>query len=227
MESLCHRCGNALQDTETFCPHCGAPQLVVETGEPGAPTPPALRFHGDADRVQWRAAITSALVVALPVGLLSALTGFYSLFVLAGGFAAIALYRRRSAGLTDGRIGWRVGSILGMASAVIASATYAVRLVVLRYLLHDGKSIDQIFQQAAQMDADYWMKASAQQGPQQEQVVHAIKTLTAFFLSPDGHAAMQLLTTLVMSLGMVLFAAVGGSFAGWLQSMRARTQRSL
>ncbi|HTV83738.1 MAG TPA: zinc ribbon domain-containing protein [Acidobacteriaceae bacterium] len=227
MESLCHRCGNAMQEGEVFCPHCGAPQLVVETGDPGAPAQPAMRSPSDAHRVEWRTAITSALVVAIPVGLLSALTGMYSLFVLVGGFAAIALYRRRSTGLTDGRIGWRVGSILGMASAAIAAATYATRLVVLRYLLHDGKAIDQIFQQAAQMDADYWMKASAQQGPQPEEVMHAIKTLTAFFQSPDGHVAMQLLTTVVMSLGMVLFAAVGGSFAGWLQSTRARTQRSL
>jgi hypothetical protein len=227
MESLCHHCGNALEESGMFCPHCGAPQLVVETADPGAPPQPTLRLRGDPNRVQWRAAITSALVIAIPVGLLSALTGYYSLFVLAGGFATIALYRRRCAGLADGRIGWRVGAILGMASAVIAAGTYAARLVVLRYLLHDGKSIDQIFQQAAQIDADYWMKASAQQGPQQEQVVHAIKAVTAFFLSPDGHVAMQLLTTLVMSLGMVLFAAVGGSFAGWLQSTRARSQRSL
>jgi hypothetical protein len=227
MELLCHRCGNALQESEVFCPRCGAPQFMVEAGEPGSPAQPTMRFQSDERRVQWRAAITSALLVAVPVGLLSALTGMYSLFVLAGGFAVIALYRRRSAGLTDGRIGWRVGSILGMASAVIATGTYAARLLILRYLLHDGKSIDQLFQQAAQMDVDLWMKASAQQGPQPAEVMHAIRTLTAFFLSPDGHVGMQLATTLVMSAGMVLFAAVGGSFAGWWQSTRARTQRSL
>jgi hypothetical protein len=228
MESLCHRCGNALQESEVFCPHCGAPQFTVEAVEPGASAQPAVQYQSDdLQRVQWRAAIVSALVVAVPVGLLSALTSMYSLFVLAGGFAAIALYRRRSPGTTNGRIGWRVGSILGLASAVVAAGTYAARLVILRYLLHDGKSIDQLFQQAAQMDVDIWMKASAQQGPQSAEVMHAIKTLSAFFLSPDGHVAMQLATTVIMSLGMILFAAASGSFAGWLQGTRARTQRSL
>lgn len=227
MESLCHRCGNALQQGEVFCPHCGAPQFTVEAVEPGAAAQPAVRLQSEEQRVQWRAAIVSALVVAVPVGLLSALTGMYSLFVLGGGFAAIALYCRRSPGTTNGRAGWRVGSILGLASAVIAAGTYAARLVIMRYLLHDGKAIDQVFQQASQMYADYWMKASAQQGPQPPEVVHALRTMIAFFSSPDGHVAMQLLTTVVMSLGMVLFAAVGGSFAGWLQSTRARTQRSL
>lgn len=224
MESLCHRCGNALKEGEPFCAHCGAPQFTVEAAEAGLPAEPTLRFPGDEQRVQWRAAIVSALVVAVPVGLLSALTGMYSLFVLGGGFAVIALYRRRSAGLADGRMGWRLGSILGLASAVIAAATYATRMVVVRYLLHDGKSIDQLFQQAAQMDVDLWMKASAQQGPQPAEVVHMMKTMIAFISSPDGHVAIQLGTTAVMCVGMVLFAAVGGSFAGWLQS--SRTQRS-
>lgn len=227
MESVCHRCGNALQQGEVFCPHCGAPQFTVEAVDPGAPAQPALRLQTDDQRVQWRAAIVSALIVAVPVGLLSALTGMYSLFVLAGGFAAITLYRRRSPGTTDGRVGWRVGSILGLASAVIAAGTYAARLVIMRYLLHDGKAIDQLFQQAAQMDVDLWTKASAQQGPQPAEVVHTLKTMIAFFSSADGHVAMQLLTTVVMSLGMVLFAAVSGSFAGWLLSARARAQRSL
>ncbi len=227
MDPTCHRCGNAVKEGETFCPHCGAPQFVVEAAEPGAQQVPVIRFQGDSHLVQWRVAITSALLVAIPVGLLSALTEMYSLFVLMGGFAVIALYRRRSAGFTDGKIGWRVGAILGIASALVATATYATRMVIVRYLLHDGKAIDQLFQQATQMDADYWMKASAQQGAQTPEFTHAMHTVTSFMLSPDGHAAMQLMTAAVMSLGMVLFAAVGGAIAGRLLAARTRAQRSL
>jgi hypothetical protein len=228
MESLCHRCGNALQQDEVFCPHCGAPQFVVEAAEPGAAAQqPAMRFQNDAQRVQWRVAITSALILAVPVGLLSGLVGTYLVIVLIAGFAAVSLYQRRAASLTNGSVGWRVGSILGAASALLASGAYAVRMLVERYLMHGGHAIDQEFQSAATQMAGYWIKASAQQGPQPEDVVHAIKTLTAFFLSPDGHAALQLMTTAVMSVGMLLFAAAGGAIGGWLQTTRARTQRSL
>jgi len=226
MEPTCHRCGNSVKDGETFCPHCGAPQFVVEPGEPGAQQVPVIRFQSDPHLVRWRAAITSALLVAIPVGLLSALTEMYSLFVIGGGFAVVTLYRRRTAGFTDGKIGWRVGSMLGVASALVATTTYATRMVVARYLLHNGKAIDQLFQQAAQLDVSY-LKASAQQGTQTPELTHSLQAITSFVLSPDGHAWMQLMTAAAMSLGMVLFAAVGGAIAGRLLAARARAQRSL
>lgn len=227
MESLCHRCSNPLRQGEVFCPHCGAPQFVVEIAEPGAPAQPAMRFQSDPHRVQWRAAITSALIVAVPVGLLSGLVGTSLLFVLIAGFATISLYQRRAAGFADGGIGWRVGAILGAASALLASYAYAARMLVERYMMHGGHAIDEEFQAAATQGLDYWMKASAQQGPQPADMVHAVKTLTGFLLSPDGHAALQLTTTVTMSVGILLFAAAGGALGGWLQSTRARTQRSL
>lgn len=227
MDPLCHRCGSSVQEGNLFCPHCGAPQLLVETGEPGAPAQPAAPSQSDVERVQWRAAITSALIVAVPLGLLSGLVGTNLLFVLLAGFLTIFLYQRRATGFPPKGIGWRLGSILGAASAFLASYAYAIRMFVQRYFMHGGPSIDREFQTVALQMADYWTKASAQQGPQPENVVHAIKTLTAFFVSPDGHAALQLMTTVTMSVGMLLFAAAGGALGAWLQSTRARAQRSL
>ena len=102
MDPVCHRCGNSLHEGEGFCVHCGAPQLVVEAPDT-AVTVPAVRLRGDTHNVEWRVAITSALIVAVPVGLLAPVPGG-SLFAIGGGFAAIALYRRRSAAFTDGRV---------------------------------------------------------------------------------------------------------------------------
>jgi len=227
MDPICHRCGNSLAEGESFCRHCGAPQLVVEAADATVPQQPSVRLRGELHSVDWHAAILSALLVAIPVGLLSALTKTSSLFPIGGGFAAIALYRRRAAAFTDGRIGWRVGSILGAASAFLASATWGVQLVIARYLMHDGATIDQLFRQAAQQEVDYFLKASAAQGPQPPEVAHAVQNFAAFMLSPDGHAASQLTTAVVMSLGIVLFAATGGAIAGRILAARTRVQRSL
>lgn len=228
MDPLCHRCGNPVPADQTFCSHCGAPQLLVDTSEPLGQQVPVQRLAGDPHRVQWRSAITSALLVAVPVGLLSAIgSGLSTFLVIAGGFATIALYRKRTDGFTDGRIGWRLGAILGSASATIAALFYAGHMVVSRYLLHQGAAIDQEFQAAAQQSVDYWVKASAQQGPQPPEVLHLIHSFSSFLLSPDGHAFIQLSTVVLTSAGMLLFAAMGGAIAGRLLAVRPRPQRSL
>jgi hypothetical protein len=227
VDPVCHRCSNTLKNDEPFCPHCGAAQLTVEAADPAGQAQPVIRFQGDTHRVQWRAAILSALLVAIPVGLLSALTRTSSLFVVAGGFATIALYRRRSSAVTDAGIGWRLGAILGAASAFLASAAWAAQLTIERYLLHQGGAIDQLFRAVAQQEVDYWNKISASQGPEPPDVMHSLQAMANFMLSPDGHAASQLSTAIMMSLGMILFAAAGGAVAGRVFAMRTRVQRSL
>lgn len=228
METTCHRCGNPVREADGFCAHCGAPQLSVEAADATVQQQQqTVRFRGDAQHVNWRAAILCALLVAVPVGLLSALTGGNSLFGIAGGFAAMALYRRRSAATTDGRIGWRIGSILGISSAFLATATYAVQAVIDRYWLHQGSVMDREFETLTQQGIDYAQHAMLQQGPQTPEVTSVIHRVTSFMLSPDGHAAEQLTAAIMMSLGMTLFAATGGAIAGRLLALRTREQRSL
>ncbi len=225
MDTVCHRCGNTLHEGESFCPHCGAPQFVVDTSEPIGAAPAIQRLPGDSHLVQWRTAIASALLVAIPVGLLSAVgSGMSTFLVIAGGFATIALYRKRTSGFTDGRIGWRLGAILGAASAIIASAADAIQMVVERYFLHHAAAIDAQFQSVAQQMADQALKTNTAAMQQEPQLVHM---WAAFWLSADGHAAIQLLTAVVVSMGMILFAATGGAIAGRLLAARPRPQRSL
>ena len=227
MDLLCHRCGNSVHEGEGFCPHCGAQQLMVEASDVTAAQQPAVRTRGDTHTIEWRAAILSALLVAIPVGLLSGLTRLNALFPIGGGFAAIWLYRRRGAPFTDGRIGLRVGAILGTVSAFVATASYAVNMVVDRYVLHKGAAIDHEFQAAAQQGVEYWTRAVAQQGPQPPEMTNALHAVASFILSPDGHAANQLATAAVVSLVILLFAAVSGAIAGRVLAMRARVPRSL
>jgi len=224
MELACLRCGNTLHEGEGFCPHCGAPQLIVDTSEPTGPQQPTQRLGVDPSRVQWRAAITYALLIAVPVGLLSALAGMSSLFVIAGGFGAIALYRKRTEAFTDGSIGWRVGAILGAAAASIAALADGVRLIIQRYALHRGGEIDSQFAAVAQQLAEQALHSNNEAMQQAPQFVH---NWANFWLSADGHAAIQLLTASIVSAGMVLFAATGGAIAGRILSARPRAQRTL
>ncbi len=227
MESLCHRCANPLREVEIFCPHCGAPQFVVEAIEPGSAVQPAIRFQSDEKRVQWRAAIVSALMMAVPLGLFSGLFATSLVIVLGWGFLTMWMYRRRGASGIDGRLGWRVGSILGVAAALLACGSYAVRMLIERYLMHGGAAIDSAYEAYMHQLLDMWKKASAQQGAPPAEAAHMMKMMTGFVLSPDGHASLQLMTAITMSVGILLFAALGGALGGWWQSSRARTQRSL
>ena len=228
MEVVCHRCGGSLVDSGIFCPHCGAPQLRVETPEEAdsfqSPAP-QRQGAGDASGVRWKPAILSALVLAVPLGVLCGLLGFNIFLLLVGGFAAVALYRRRSQpGFTDGRVGWRIGAIAGLLTAFVAAAMEAVDLVVHRYILHDAGKIDQQFQTMAQQVAESALKSSSESAPQAAELLHH---WVAFWLSPDGHAAIQLLTVAIVSLGTVLFAAAGGALGGRFLSARERTRRAV
>jgi hypothetical protein len=227
MEHLCLRCGNSLREEDAFCPHCGVPQLVVETPDTVSQQPAVARFGRDPRSIQWPTALTSALMVAAPIGLLSAFAGMSSLVVVAGGFVTLALYRHRGGAFTDSRVGWRIGAMLGVLTAVFATTAYALRMVVERYVLHHGDAIDKQFQLAAQQGVDYWLKASAQQGPQPPEMEHALKVASDFLLSPNGHAALQLSTAAMMAAGILTFAAIGGAIGGWIQSARTRVQRTL
>jgi hypothetical protein len=224
VDQVCHRCENSLHEGEGFCPHCGAQQLVVDSSESAGPQQPPQRLGIDPSRVQWRTAITSALLVAVPVGLLSALAGMSSLFVIAGGFATIALYRKRSEAFTDGSIGWRVGAILGTVAAVVATGADGLRLLTERYFLHHAAIIDAQFASVAQQLAEQALKSNTEAMQQAPQFVHQ---WAAFWISPDGHAAIQLMTASIVSAGMVLFAATGGAIAGRILSIRPKPQRTL
>jgi hypothetical protein len=223
MDLVCHRCGNALHGGEGFCVHCGAPQLMVEAADAAVPPPPPILFRGDTHNVEWRIAIASALIVALPVGLLAPVPGG-SLFAIGGGFAAIALYRRRSAAFTDGRIGWRVGSILGVAAAAVAGVADALRMVVERYVLHQGAAIDAEFASFAQQAADQMLKTNPEAVQQAPQMFH---NMANFWLSADGHAAIGLSAIAGVAVTTVLFTATGAAIAGRILAMRAGVQRSL
>jgi hypothetical protein len=172
--------------------------------------------------VLWKDAITAALLVAVPVGILSSLLGLSVLWVTGGGIATISIYRRRTGLPPAGRTGWRIGGILGVMAAFVSTAIDSLTLVLQRYLLHDGGSIDERFHQAtqqAQLVAEQMNKSNPEAAAMMPWFIH-------FWQSPDGIAAMALMGTFLAALGMLLFSALGGALGAGIVSIGNRAQRS-
>ena len=124
MNPICHRCGATLSASELFCPNCGSPQLKFaqqEEGDSGYPSARPAGKPGRAQGISWKDAILAALIVAVPAGLLSAvsvLSWGCCLWVVGGAVLAIVVYHRRApAFLLETRSGVRIGAVAGLIAA--------------------------------------------------------------------------------------------------------------
>ena len=118
MNLLCHRCGATISASELFCSTCGSPQLKFAQQEEGEAGYAGVRAPGPPPRAQgisWKDAILAALIVAVPAGLLSAvsvLSWGCCLWVVGGAVLAIVVYHRRApAFLLETRSGVRIGAV--------------------------------------------------------------------------------------------------------------------
>lgn len=166
-----------------------------------------------ADMMRWRAAVSAALLVAIPVALISDLLSLGALWVFAGGFLAVALYRRRTASPTNGRIGWRIGGLMGVIAAFFWLAFEAISMVIQRYVMHQGAAIDTALRAAMKKALD----TVNQQNPS---LAHQIPWFAHFWLSPSGLATIFLIQSTVLALAMILFSALGGALGGSYQRSR-------
>jgi hypothetical protein len=212
MEQICHRCGGTVNESEPFCPHCGAPQLRYEA--PEEPAPAASAFTAQRlgprsfDAVSWRDAIRAAAILAIPAGVLSALVGFEVIWLLAGGMLAVSMYRRRTGISPTGKMGWRIGILLGLFAAVISAGFNASALLVQRYGFHQGTVIDQRLHDVIDSVMKMYSSFLANSSPD---MVAAAQQSMHFWLTPNGVAALVLSNAAEMTVFMLLFAAVGGA----------------
>jgi hypothetical protein len=229
MDPVCHRCGTALNSSdELFCPHCGAPQLRYEpSDEPASPFASSQQTTSgrSLEMVSWKAAIVSALIVAvfvaIPVALLSTIFDFSLLWIVGGGIATVSLYRRRVGIPPTGRMGWRIGGLLGVLTAFLSVAIYSIRSVIQRYAIYGNEPDPQVHSLAQQLAT-----AAGQANHSNPQTAAAAAQLAHFWLSPDGAAAVVLTTAALFTLSTVLFAAAGGAIGARIASLGKRPQRS-
>jgi hypothetical protein len=222
MNLLCHRCGANLSASDIFCPNCGSPQLKFAQQEEGETTSGGLRPPGAPPRAQgisWKDAILAALFVAVPAGLLSAvsvLSWGCCLWVVGGAVLAIAVYHRRAPGfLLETRSGVRIGAVAGLIAAYSSVIATAMWRVFVRYVLHQGYAIDQFYDSVIQQSTAL-MKGNPDAEAQWRATVH-------FLMSPDGRAAYTLMNAATTSVGIILFSALGGALGVRLLAPRKPT----
>lgn len=227
MELTCHRCGATVHEGDPFCPHCAAPQLRYE-----APDEPALASNvapsqrpiaRDPGAVHWRDAIRTAAIIAVPAGLLSSrlgLQGIWAIWLIGGGMVVASMYRRRTGTLPTGRMGWRIGMLLGLFTAAVATAIDGISLVVQRFPLHQGSVIDQRYRDAIQLSSKMYAGLFAASNPQ---MASAIASAEHFWYTPDGAAAMMLINAAGLAFFMLIFAGAGGALGARLTAKSAQT----
>ena len=217
MDLVCHHCGATLSTPELFCPHCGVPQLRFEAGneqETGQTEGPGPAMRA-GQIVAWRPAVQAALMVAIPVGLLSSLLDFGVLWVLAGGFCAVALYQRKGLLVANPKSGWRIGMLVGMLAAFFTGIVDGVSMVVERYGLHHGGAIDQKLIALTTQMTDQMVHQNPEAAQQIPWFIH-------FWTSPDGHAAVVLFMSAFAAIMMIAFSSVGGALGARVLGARRR-----
>jgi ribosomal protein L40E len=221
MIPLCHRCGATLSASELFCPTCGSPQLrfaqqdEAEAGHGGrAPgKPPAV------PGVSWKDAIPAALVVAIPAGLLSAvsvLSWGCCLWIVGGAVLSIFVYHRRAPGfLLETRSGVRIGAVAGLIAAYSSVIATAAWRVFARFVLHQGQSIDEFYDEVIKQSTAL-VQSNPDAQAQWNSYVH-------FLMSPDGRAAYTLMNAATSALAIIVFSAIGGALGVRLLAPRKTT----
>ena len=254
MPDFCHRCHAELQssapatygndgiEAALYCPHCGAPQLRLPEymreddarSEPDAANedaPSTGRTPPPSPRaVDWRAALASALMVALVAavlvvaGLKFPFVSFIStLWILGAAAIALGLYtRRRPEAWVDAGIGVRVGLATGVLMVATIALALATTGVILRFGMHGMSGFDSdVAQQMAAMQQQL-----AQRMVEQQQPAALRDHMLGFLQSPEVRGGLALFYLAASGLIILLFAAGGGAFAGMLRHARRASRTS-
>jgi hypothetical protein len=223
MEITCTRCHQAVETDKSYCPTCGLPQLVYSADVIPGQAPPE-RFSEpvrDASTVDWKRAMRAALMLAVPAGLLCSLFSPVSIFGLLwmslAAAWAVALYLRsqRPAWITIGA-GARIGLVTGLLAAWMAAAASGITLFVMRFPLHQGKTLDETWQTIiTDQVARQWTSAGVD--------AQSIILYKSWLLSPEGRAGSMLSAIGLLMTALIFFAIGGGALGARFQ---ARSRRS-
>lgn len=176
------------------------------------PGQPRIQVQG----ISWKDATWASLTVAVPSGILSAvsvLSWGCCLWIAGGAVLAIGLYRRRAPGMRlDTRSGLRIGALAGLIAAYTSVATTAVWRIFARFVLHQGAAIDHFYDTVIQQSTAM-MQTNPAVDAQWRQYVH-------FLMTPDGRAAYILLNSFMTGAGIVVLSAAGGALGARIFAAR-------
>jgi hypothetical protein len=224
MEITCTRCNQTVQAENCYCPVCGLPQLVYTAdGSQGQGQPDrwneAVR---DASSVDWKMALRSALMLAIPAGLLCNMLSPISILGLplmaATGAWAVVLYVRsqRPAWITIGA-GARIGLVTGVLGGWMAAATTGFVLFAMRFWFHAGSFYDDLWQNLVN-------RQLSQQWSSMGVDAQTIVQMKAWLLPPEGRAGWLLAVIMLLAIALLLFAVAGGALGARLVARSRRPE---
>ena len=228
MEISCSRCHQSVDADSCYCPTCGLPQLVYSSEANTAQVSPEKWTEAvtDASVVAWRPALRSAILLAIPAGLLCSgisRAGALGLFwMMAAAAWAVTLYTRgqRSAWITAGA-GARIGLVTGLMAAALAFGITGLALFLDRFMLHQGTAMDNEWRMFVDAVVKWSQQILTQMGVPDQGQSAAQKVL---MLSPEGHAAYATLNIAGNDAFLVIFAVVGGAVGARFLARSRRPQ---
>lgn len=223
MEVTCSRCNSTMQKDSCFCPVCGLPQLVYSAEDNGGQNQPERWTEAvrDASSVAWKPAIRSALMLAIPAGILSNMLSPLSMFgmpmMAITGAWVVMLYMRnqRPAWITIGA-GARIGLVTGLLGGWTATATTAITLFALRFWFHQGQFYDDLWQTLSQQMSMQWTSMGVDS--------QTIAQMQKMLLPPEGRAAWLLAALTMLAMVLLLFAVAGGAIGARILARRRKPE---
>ena len=255
MQALCHRCQAELpgaatgahrnsEDLVLFCPHCGAPQLLLAehmrmedpAGQATTGTlPPPRVGRTDRREVDWRRALQGAGAVALAgavlvlVGLKINAVAFLALcWLLSGSAISVGLYaRQRPRVWVDGRAGLRVGVVTGLLMVGAVGLAGTGTGLVMRFVTHglgafDAQNVEQT--KLGQAWGVRWLQERNEDKEVQETYLRFVNS--PLMTSPEVRAGTELAQFGFQAFLLVMFSAGGGALAGVVQGRRGAAMRA-
>jgi hypothetical protein len=227
VDHLCYKCQTSIDETQPFCPHCGAPQIRVASPEddesrttpqsstdapPHLVTPSTWPSGAPANvahaAIQWELAWKGALLSGLGAAVLTAMPVLglgCCLWLLGAGALAVWLYQRRVPGaLVTPGMGMRIGAVAG-AIGYVATTIWTV----LRF-----SSNSQEFRTAMQEQMEKSLAANPD--PRAQEIM---RQFMGNLNTPQGLATFFVLILAIMAVVFVIFSAAGGALGA---SMFAR-----
>jgi hypothetical protein len=212
-----------MQKDSCFCPVCGLPQLVYSAEDNGGQNQPERWTEAvrDASSVAWKPAIRSALMLAIPAGILSNMLSPLSMFgmpmMAITGAWVVMLYMRsqRPAWITIGA-GARIGLVTGLLGGWTATATTAITLFALRFWFHQGQFYDDLWQTLSQQMSVQWTSMGMDS--------QTIAQMQKMLLPPEGRAAWLLAALTMLAMVLLLFAVAGGAIGARILARRRKPE---
>jgi hypothetical protein len=236
MPEFCHRCGGELSPLAgdgrpPFCPHCGAPQLLLsEYTEPLSTAASSDAFAGPTagtlppprpNHVDWKMALGSAAIVGAVAAVLSAISArspnlspISTIWIISASLTTLAIYqRRRPLASMNAGVGAKIGMLVGIVLATFLGAMLSVGLVIARYGLHSLSGFDADMAQAMKAQVQQ-LAASRPVPPESLALINSLQFRTTMMLTGVG----------LVLFFVLLISIFGGAVGGMLRTRRLGTK---